>query len=75
MRRLRWGEWLWLQVVIPVCSGIVMTGVFAIPFAFFWPPMSKMQAWGVLLLGIAYFVYCAWAQRRKLRQDGLIPPI
>lgn len=74
MRQLSWWEWLWLQIAIPVISGVVMTGVFAIPFAFFWPPMSKIQAWAVLLLGLAYLIYCVWAQRRKLCRDGLTPP-
>jgi hypothetical protein len=65
---------MWLQFAIPIASGIIMTGVFAIPFAYFWPPMSKVQAWLALLLGLAYLIYCIWAQRRQLRRDGLIPP-
>lgn len=72
--KLSWAGWLWFQYVIPALSAVMATAVASIPFALFWPPMTRANAWFCIAVGIAWFAYCYVAQRRKLRHDGFAPP-
>ena len=74
MTKLSWFAWIWLQVVMPLALGVVAIGVFGIPFALIWPPITKAQAWFVLALGFCNFLLLLWLQKRKIQRDGMLPP-
>lgn len=72
--KLSWLGWIWLQLVVPVLSGVMATALAGIPFALLWPPMTKQRAVMCIGIGVLWLVYSILAQRRKLAKDGLLPP-
>jgi hypothetical protein len=69
MRLFAWIKWLYLQVAFPIAAGIVMAGAAGIPFVFFWPPMTKVEAVSCAIFGVCFALYCFWAQWRKIKTD------
>jgi len=74
MRKLSWPAWIWLQLIIPLASGVIGISICFIPFAFKWLPMTTVNGLLAFLLGIAYFVYCLFAQKRAIARGGMVPP-
>jgi hypothetical protein len=74
MRRMGWIEWIWIQILVPLATGVMAVGVLGIPFSLNWIAMTHARVIILFVLGGTYAIFCFYGVRKRLARNGVLPP-